>query len=535
MALPYEIVSLGGHLIGPGTGYGAHLDARDDFPVSIGLNTTQRRNAAPTVDSITIDGRTIPMRLSREGSIVSEATFHTNVQQWCNPYAMTAGPVTLVMYAVDGTTQISAPVYVTGRAPIQGEPWSYAVALYLANPALEATTPTTATSSPIVNAGSMTALPSVAFTSATHKTWRPSTVSGAGYGGGLTAVPVRFDLNSTGVSTTNVFVYVNNVSVPCTVGSTSTTQSTVYALIDTAADGSNTVVDIVYGSGLTNPLCGTLPDYGRLWGASAATVSTNAIWRWDDWSSVLTNPRKAPGVWYPAVTGAHLNANVAVGFTASATQIDLTPTAAGTGLIYDSIVMVLPPGAGASAIPTNSLKRLTDASFANARMYLKFKTAGNPNWQTAWSTTAASQTIVTALATLQDAIMVAIGVESTSATLAPAGTASIGFGSLGYLQITLANSITATVGTAANLDYYDGTFQIGSGPSIDFQDFMVADGTLTVDADAKTITSSVAGSPMFGLPVWSDDDSWLEVAPGSNVITNGTGGSYQVSINASYT
>lgn len=535
MAGRYEIVSLGGHNIGPGTGYGAYLDANDDFGTSIGLNATQRRNAPPTIDSITIDGRTIPMRLSREGSIVSETTFHTNVQQWCNPYAMVDGPVTLVMYAVDGTTQISAPVYVTGRAPIPGAPWAYAVALYLANPALEATTPTTATSSPIVNAGNVTALPSVAFTSATHKTWRASTVSGAGYGSGMTAVPVQFTLNSSTATTATTFVYVNGVNVPCLVQGSAGASSTVYALIDTAADGTNTVVDIVYGSSLVNPLASTLLDYGRLWGSSAATVSTNAVWRWDDWSSVLTNPRKLPGVWYPAVTGAHLNPDTAIGFAVSAAQIDLTPTAAGTGLIYDSIVMIVPPGVSSSGIPVNSLKRLTDASFANARMYVKFKTAGNPSWQTAWSTTSASQTITALLNTLTDAVIVAIGVESTSTTLAPAGTASIGFGSLGYLQMTLANTVTATVGTAANLDYYNGAFQIGSGPSITFNAFLVADGTLTVDADARTITSSVAGSPMFGLPTWSDDDNWLTVVPGSNVITNGTGGSYTVSINASYT
>jgi hypothetical protein len=305
-----------------------------------------------------------------------------------------------------------------------------------------------------------------------------------------------------------------------------------WVLVDTASNGSlATDVDILYGSGISNPLANTLSDGGMGWAHWITTTTTgftaqssNTRWAWDDFSTVSSNGLRA-GVWRPALTGSHNEtANASYAITSeSASSLVISLGAAGTyDNSADSIRLHVGAKAGTSSALTGLRRVTANLDGSNARAFVKKRVANSSAWTTVWSTT--SNATVTSDIDIDDAVEIAVGLENHGTTADPA-TLTIEW-STDPVQLTLASTPTVVVGNAENFDFYDGDYTI-NGRTITFTDLCVPDGTLTIDAEARSITSSVDG-PFYGpdeddrqMFAWSDPDQWYVLDPGSNTVTDG--------------
>ena len=128
---------------------------------------------------------------------------------------------------------------------------------------------------------------------------------------------------------------------------------------------------------------------------------------------------------------------------------------------------------------------------------------------------------------------IAVVFEQDGATIDPS-TFTLGVGGDTQLAILSTNDPVVTLVSTSSLDIFDGTLQCGSGPSITFTDFGVLDGTLTIDAKARTLTPAGDGPPV-GTYAFSADSEWLALAPGANAMTNSTGGSIVVTHRDTFT
>lgn len=486
------------------------LDQRDPYVVSASLDVRGRPSAAPTVDGYALDGMTRFVRVARRSG--SSATAHEvreQVETLFEP-SLNGAARTLTFTGSDGSTTLRLGCYVVRREwqPFGVDQWI--IELFAPAGGSEADTAETSAANPatVTNAGTRPVLLSIALTTATHKSRRACTVTGAGGGGGVIAYPVMFLLSDAAATATNVFVYVEGVSVPCFVDDAGTITSRVFALVDTASDGTTaTNVDIVYGTGLTNPLCGTLDDGGMDW-----TTTTNTSWEWNDWRA-STFPAR-PGVWRPALTGRHVNPDARHQITTeSASSLLIESNTAGEySGEADSVLLIVGAQAGTTGALTN-LSRQTAGLVSQGRAFVRYRVAGSATWVDAWTVT--SNTTVTTSIDLDNAVEIVAGIETTSTS----AIADVQMTLSGTPELALANNPTVVVGAAENFDYYDGTYQIGS-ETITFNDVLAPDGTLTIDCEARSITSSVAG-PIFGSFQFSDPDQWLQLEAGSNVVSDG--------------
>lgn len=485
-----------------------------------------RRNASPQLSHVTTDALRFVIRISAANTSTAYATFQTNVQQW---FAESRSGTTRELRATwhDGSTAVKLDVLVERLTKIQdaGSVGSlmYEATLVAPYPYWEAVTATTSAAGPanVTNNGNVPALPSLALTTTTHVTRRACTVSGTGAAGGLIAYPVRFDLDDANATSTNVFVYVEGVSVPCLVLGSGGAASSVWALIDTAADGSDTDVDIIYGTGLTNPLAGTLAFAGM--DLDDRTNCTNAQWEWDNWL-VTSHPARC-GAWRPGLTGKHhATANASYAITSDATgSVVISIGAPGEfDNSADSIILVVGAQAGTSSALA-SLSRVTaNLDGTNARAYVRYRVAGSSRWQDTAYLQTANATVTTSV-DLDNAVEIAVGIENHGTTPDPATLTISGTA----VRLTLANTPTVTVGAATNMDFYDGAYRIGGSddPEITLVDFVAPDGSLVIDAKSRSITSSAAG-PFYGSVEFTDPDEWLRIdVGGAQTVSDTTGGS----------
>ena len=510
MATAGEFISFDGNSIGPATDYSAGLLDDAGFTTTGEITMAARRSLDPLVVAVSSNARTLPIVIYRTpGAATSLATFRDNVAKWF-AVAKNTTPRYLVVYANDGSTAIRLPCYVQSMAQHR---WGFLVTLVAAASQFEANSATTSSANPatVTNGGNVAVRPSIALTQSTHKTIRACTVSGAGAANGLVAYPIRFALSDSAATATNVFVFVNGVSVPCNVQGGGGASSVVWALVDTRADGSDTYVDIIYGSGITNPLCGELDDPDLFDTAS----TSNTSWRWDNWA-VTTHPSFA-GSWVPAVTGNH-GASIAYQLTSDGGSVQLDIVASGTS-DYDSIYLATPAGGdnGGSTGPSNLSRVTTGMGGAYTQAYVRGRLANTDRWTSGWSTRA-NGTVTTAATVSGQAIALAVGIENDGATADPATLVIDNTASPTSLSVDNA-SPTVTVGAAANVDFYTGTLTVGAYV-LTFANCFAPDGTLTIDCQNKTISSSVAGA-IYNLPSFSDPAVWAALEPGSNSVTDG--------------
>jgi len=345
-----------------------------------------------------------------------------------------------------------------------------------------------------------------------------NTQPGSGSGGAL-ILPANYDSDLDGLTAANFAVYVEGISVPCYVVNEDGALTYIWALIDTSADGvTATQVDIVYGTGIDNPLAGMLTDGGMSW--DDHTNCTNDKWEWDDWATLRSNPKR-PGVWRPARTGNHDDASSATYkiTTVSAGSIVISLGASGT---YDNSADSMVMEVGATAGTMTNLRRITATlDGSNARAFVRYQVADSDEWLDGW-TSSANATVTTAIG-LTNAVRIAIGLENFGSTADPA---TLTITPTSDVALTLASTPTVVVGSATDLDFYDGDYTI-NGRTLTFTDFCCPDGTLTIDAAARSIESSVAG-PFYGpddddaqMYAFSHPDRWFILSPGSNTVTDG--------------
>lgn len=509
MADPYELISFDGNNIGPSTDYRGILDDRFAWPVTGNVEMQSRRSIEPLVMSVSPGSRALTLGFGLGSGGTSAATFRSNLAKWFDIGKNKAGPRYLVAYAGDGSTQVRLPVYVV-EWEVDPLGLSFRAVLTMAQPYWEANSVTTPSPNPstVTNAGNVAVRPSIALTQSTHKTLRACTVSGAGRANGLVAYPVRFALSDSAATSTNVFVFINGVSVPCNVQGGGGGSSVVWALVDTRADGSDTYVDIIYGSGITNPLCGQLRDPDLFDTASTA----NNSWRYDNWD-ITTHPSFA-GSWVPAVTGYH-GTSIAYQLTSDGGSVQFDLLASGTS-DYDSMYIAVPAGINTGI--SNLSRVTTNFAGANSQAFVRGRQAGTDRWGTAWSTRA-NATVTTGIsgAAIGNAIAVACGIENDGASADPA---TVVFDNTASPVIVPPDTTpTVTVGSAANVDFYSGTLTVGAYV-LTFANCFAPDGTLTIDCQNKTISSSVAGA-IYNLPSFSDPAVWAALEPGSNSVTDG--------------
>ena len=509
VAAPYAVAQFDGNYIGDGTDYAGGLQGASTLPPVTGTVEMQsRRSIEPQVMSVSRDGRTLALTLyPAQGTSLSLATFRSRVKQWFTPGKNTAARY-LVLYADDGSTFVRIATYVQSVTMSRKQ---IDIVLTMAQPWFEAYIPTVSSANPatVTNSGNVAARPSIALTQTTHKTLRACTVAAAA-GTSLVAYPIRFTLDDAVATSTNVFVFVNGVSVPCNVQGGGGASSVVWALVDCAPDASSTSVDIIYGSGITNSLCGTLNDPDLFDSAS----TSNTSWRYDDWS--ITTHASHPGSWVPATTGYH--AAGAYQLTSDGTTSVVFDLVASGTSDYDSMVVLTPTVASSLGTSAGTGLDRTTANLGgtNAQAYVRFRTANNDRWSTAWSTRA-NATVTGSVGTITGCLALAVGIENDGTTADPATfTVDEGSGGTAVLAVT---SPTVNVAAAANIDYYDGTLVVGSY-TLTFNDCFAPDGTLTIDCGTKSISSSAAGA-VYNAPTFSDPSVWAALEPGSNTITDG--------------
>ena len=491
--------------------------------VGASIQTSERRNSYPLLASISYNQRDIPLRVFRpSASALSAVGFLETVEGAFSPGTRE----TLTVLLDDGTTQARIECVVQTRSRVD-TPGMIELTLSAMRPYFEATTATTSPSNPatVTNPGNVAVPPTITLTTATHVTRYPTTVS-ASVNGGLIAYPVVAALNDTDATTDTVFVFINGVSVPTFVDNSGASDSRVWFLVDTAADGSNTNVDIIVATGLVNPQGGTLPD-----GGMDLANSTNTSWVWDDFS-VSGHPSR-PGTWRYGVFMPPASINQGGSYqvqseSTSSLQV-VGSVATGYGNDANGIGLMVGTQAGTSNALTG-LSRVTVGSGGNAAA-VRYRVANSNQWVVAW-VTSTSVTVTTSI-DVDDAVEIAASAYGSN--FSAGGQMSLTLSASGTFALALTNTPTVTVGAAQNMDHYDGPYTIGDY-TITFNHLIVPDSTLTIDCAAKTITTSVPG-PQYGddSPSFSDPDRWALVEPGAAVtITDGLSATDTVSFHAGY-
>jgi hypothetical protein len=521
MADPFELTTFDGHSIGPATVYNFVMADEDDIAITSDVSAIERRSAGPTVTGASSPGMTIVIRSDGpDNDDAAAVAYRQNINQWFDPNAKkNSAPRYLERYADDGSTLIRAGCYVVSRTFSGRGSNAYVVTLWSPQEAWEASSLTTSASDPssVTNAGNTLAYPIVELTTSTHVTRRACTVTGAGAGGGLIAYPVVFALADADATDTNTFVYVEGVSVPCYVDDSGAGTSRVWALVDTASDGTTaTNVDIIYGTGLANPLCQTLAKGGMDW--DDATNCHNTQWEWNEW--LVSSYPARPGTWRPGLLGNH-NEAADVSYGIGAESASGVTFALGAGSAFNNAADSIRLHVGAKAGATNAFSgsSITTATMdgTNARAIVRYRVAGSITWLATGGGVRTNTTTSTSY-DIDNAVEIAITLENDGATADPSSMAVSG----SAVRLVLVSYPTVVVGAAEDMDHYDGVYTIGSR-TITFTDFICMDDTLTIDCGARDIYNDDDG-PFYGPEnriTFSDADQWLVLDAGVNTVTDG--------------
>lgn len=486
------------------------LPAEADYSRSGSLAVTARPGMAPQIDSVSLNVLDIPLVVA----LAPDASMTTGVFSETVRALFPVGKrATLRGVAWDGITVVDIDCVVS-RAGQRSRRWVFDIVLTTDAAAAVGPSATSGTGpTSISNTGSQPIAPIINLTTSTHVTYRSTTVTGAGSGGGLIAYPLRISTGNVLSGANKVYVFVSGVSVPIRVidgGS-----DYVYVLVDTASDGTTaTQLDIYYGSNLPdNPLVNTLQEGG----ADMTGPFSDTSWSWDSFGSVLSNPARC-GSWRAAQFGNHSPAsNSTYRVTVSGTTAICEIGAQGQfDNSADSIVLVVGSQAGNSNALANLSRITANLDGTNAQAFIRYRTAGSSTWQQAWSTR--SNAGVTTAVDLDAAVEIAVGIENDGATNDPA-TLTIDINGITNTTLAIANNPSVSLATAANADYYNGTYQIGDY-ILTLTNVICPDGTLTIDCGARTISSSASG-PIYGEFSFSDPDEWALLQPGANTITDG--------------
>ena len=530
------VTALDGFALNTAAGYGAGWPQGAREPVTVEIASTPRRGFYGRAGDVTVPAREFALLVypnqSAPASVGSGAVWRATVEGRFRP-RRSGAPVTLSATWHDGTA-VEMAVRIVARQRITtadtGEPWSIAYQLTLRAdiPIWSAVTPSSSSAAVITNAGNIDVYPSVALTTTATQTWRRCTVTGAGLTNGLQAYPVRLDLAASPTPAT-VLVFVNGAPATFYLDA-----SRLWTLVDTHPDGvTATTIDVVYGAGISNPRAQRL-DMGGL----NPTTSTNSLWVYRSFSARVN--QGYAGQWRPELLGRQTfeqpfsfgladSGGTAATVTYSSNQRDYDSDA-------DALVVDVPSGV---SILYNAT-RVTSATLVNLQWAVRSRLANDVTWQTVATGRAAGTTTSTDISSVANAIQLALVTETYLASGGgtannPAGSVTFNvYSGIAYMRILLAQPPAVTINPAQTLDWHNGTLRLGNGPGVTFSRFMVPSGTLTIDAQAGAISSSVPDAPMFGGVSFDDPGVMLELAPGDNTLTAPPGSTATVSWRAGY-
>lgn len=544
--MAYRIHSIGGTLVNGVAPFQASLRRDMTLRHTSQLALSPRQNTFPAYDGMQADPFDLTFHVTPRDANLGYAGWVRAVEQLLDPYA--SEPTELVALWDDETTLISNSGFVISRERVHDagpdvfgkNTIRYVVTMRFPYGLWQRWGPpsvydaSVGTSLSLANRGNAAALPSLALTSATHVAWKRFTVhGGGGSNGGLIGFPVRLALSDADATTATVFAFIGGESVPTALFGSGTINSAVWVLVDTDADGvTNTTIDVLWATGLDNPLGGTLAEYGF----DLASVSMdNSTWLWDDFR--ITGNGVRAGAMRPALTGNHNGAANAT-YELDSEAVSGVTFALGTQGAKvndaDSLVLFL----GAKADTTNALqglsRTLTNFDGSNARAYVRYQVPSSPKWKTAWSSR--SNGTVTTDIDIDNATVVAVGIENDGTTADPAELLVEWLAPGMTIDLLATPTITNT--NTGQFDYYDGSLTLGD-TTLALNQVCVPDGTLVIDAVTRAITPAGNG-PLYTLDpanpplVWDDIDNWLQLAPGNSAIVDGLGEAFVISWRDAY-
>lgn len=456
----------------------------------------------------------------------SSQTFHTNMRSWFSPYETARASGYLRVIWEDGTTELRIPARVQSIATVPGALDAYMVVLKAEQPYFEETSATTVNSptSGATNSGNVRCGTQVDLTGANMS----NCATGSG-SGSYTNFLRRIDANVTPASTGRMLV--NGVPVPWR---TAESQH-VWAIVNGSSPS------LVYLNGLT----GNDPLQDQFTAGQLNLTGSGPSYNYNDMriSTLLADDRLG-GLWRPHV---YLPASWPVPVDGSGNQLQSwgyyaedtadgfklylndTPEFGSTGdYPYNAVYL----DGGGQTISSVSQWDVTLAGFtgSEAKAVLLGRHSGSDVWVEVWSSSSNGSTTVSAFPGVEE-LMWTIVPQSTTLTTDPS------------LEINPDSSTALTFGTEPDLTASStaykklhGTFSVSvTGQNIVFTNF-VTTGEVELHMPHRLADWDIVkpAGICYGYFVMSEPARGIELGPGSNTLSNSTGGSYSVTFRGGY-
>jgi len=514
--------------------------------ISLDYETRPRRRAAPVVTRRAPTVRIIPFRIEPVSG-TALTTFVPTVNQHFRPLA---GKRTLQAVHDDGSTAIQIAADVITLELVSGG-HAFEGSFLLHDTYWEAQSATVDSVSPLSVAGTpgVTAQPTLTITPAAStnvKRIRATVSDTLAYGFADTIVRLTFDSTGVGLISTDTnrfLVVVNGRSVPYYARNVNGAATTIDVRLNVPATGfGSAAVDIWFGAGVdVNPFVQLL-ELGGI-AVTHATFS-NTVLVWDSWAAPTF--ADATGVWRLGVLGPQYN-GVSFGIKEWSSTLIVFEVRADRTLREDAdaLILVLP----AEAATTNALTGI-DVMIStaqplgggmgtqiNSRVCLYYRTRSSPTWILHQSVNTTSS-VLTMPSSIPGAIALALVLEpfgadamgsmrvSTQAATTPA-------------RLTMVGGPTVSMAAAVAARKLSGSLtNTTTGATITFPPtYLDATATLTIDTTLPVTAEPIRtsdGTPLYGMPSFSDPDSLFPLNYGSNAWTEMTGGATSFSFRNRY-
>lgn len=467
----------------------------------------------------------LPVVISRKpGGAVNSQTFHTNIRSWFSPYETARATGYLRVLWEDGATQLRIPCRVLSLSTIPRRLDAYRVVLKAEQPMFEATTETSHTSSPASNAGNVRCGVTLELGGATIASSH-GTASGE-FAGHLR----RIDINRT--VTSNSRLLVNGVPTPWREAGSQH--------IEGIVTGDDPTIEWITGLSTNDALRDTFTA-GQL-----ASTGSNSTYVYSDLRvSTMLNDSRLGGLWRPVLFLPSSWPEPANGWgyyiedTADGWKMYLndSPSFGTAGAYRYNAVYLDSGGANISSISGWDIVKAGFTS-AEAAAVLLGRRAGADAWEILYtSDTNASATVGPSTGSnLRELLWTIMPLTDTLTTdpsleLNPDTATALAFGSNPNLSLSttrysrLHGAFTNST-TGQSITFTDVVMREANASP----DLIVAMPSRRVDWDIAVQQSGL----VYGAIEMSDADRGLELAPGSNTISNGTGGTYTLKHRSGY-
>jgi hypothetical protein len=563
------VTDVGGFTVNGSTGYRFVFDPRDagGSPYTGSPQLRERQGDVPAREGVTYGARSVPFKIFNVG--VAGDVFVSTVLSSLNPRK---GPMVVTGLHPNESTVLTMTADAVDLKQVEHN--QATGVLQFADPTWRATTPTTATTSPVTNAGNWNAQPAITLTPDNTKPCGHLSFTVADVmGSGQSVFPIWKVFNSTGRGATapeNHHLFADGQAIPFNVYRLNATDTILAFRPNLPHGGIAKQFDHFFGSNVNNQItANTLPADGLVW--DHANFS-NVNWVGDvGWLAVFDNPQIV-GTWLPATLDVSVFAGQG-GFTISdAPHRDLdgtiiTPTVNWPGNLEAIFgappVLVIQVGADVSARDANAITMVTSVPclsltgfirqphirglttlpsvfLQQMAGYWRYQQPGSDRWLTAEILTSDPDPS-DPLNPLDTVITFPGGARqiALSATIKnwPLATLMLGLtlNTVGSVQLDPAYVPVVSAGTITTAAVLSGALTnttAGNGDTLTCSAYI--DGPVTIDCLTKQITGNrwpASGSKDFTV---SNGPLWFTLAPGANTLTGPAGASWSLAFKAAY-